>query len=80
MQQAASGQEVYHGKSMAEAHNHATYSRFGSDEHPTADSADFDQFIADVVAAAQSLDVPNSVIGQLGVALTSVEGDVVQDK
>lgn len=80
VQQAASGQQIYAGKSMIEAHNHATYSRFGSDQHPTADSADFNQFIGDVVVAAQSLNVPQSVIGQLGVALVSVEGDVVQDK
>lgn len=80
VQQATSGQPIYNGKSMKVVHNHATYDRFGSNEHPTADSADFDEFIGDVVKAAQSLNVPNSVIGQLGVALVSVEGDVVQDK
>ncbi len=80
VQQAASGQKVYKGLSMIAAHSHATNSRFGSDAHPTADSTDFNQFIGDIVQAAQSLNVPNSIIGQLGVALYSTEGDVVQDK
>lgn len=78
VQQAVSGQKIYKGKSMLVAHNHSTYSRFGSDAHPVADDGDFNQFINDVVIAAQSLNVPNSVIGQLGVLLTSVKGDVVQ--
>lgn len=78
VQQAVSGQKVYKGKTMLAAHNHATYSRFGSAAHPVADEGDFNQFINDVVIAAQSLHVPNSVIGQLGVLLTSVKGDVVQ--
>lgn len=80
VQQAVSGQMIYKGRSMKEAHNHATYSRFGSDNNPKADSSDFNQFIGDIVVAAQSLNVPNSVIGQLGVILVSTEGDVVQDK
>lgn len=78
VQQAVSGQKVYNGRTMLVAHNHNTYSRFGSAAHPVADEADFNQFINDVVIAAQSLNVPNSVIGQLGVLLTSVKGDVVQ--
>lgn len=78
VQQAVSGQEVYHGLGMVEAHNHATHSRFGSDAHPVSDDADFNQFMSDIVAAAQSLNVPNSVIGQLGVILTSVKGQVTQ--
>lgn len=77
VQQAVSGQQVYKGLSMKVAHNHATYTRFGSAMHPTSDSGDFDQFIGDVVVAAQSLNVPNSVIGQLGVLLNSVRGDIV---
>jgi hypothetical protein len=80
VQQGASGQHVYNGKSMTVAHNFATYSRFGSAAHPAADSTDFNQFIGDVVTAAQSYNVPNSVIGQLGVLLVSVEGAVVQKK
>ena len=78
VQQAASTQKVYKGKSMLEVHNHATYSRFGSTAHPVSDEDDFNQFIADVVIAAQTLGVPNSVIGQLGVLLSSVKGDVTQ--
>lgn len=77
VQQAVSGQQVYTGLSMKAAHNNATYGRFGSTAHPTSNSADFDKFIGDVVIAAQSLSVPNSVIGQLGVLLTSVKGDIV---
>jgi len=78
VQQGVSGQKVYMGKSMVEAHNHATYSRFGSDAHPVSNEADFNQFVSDIVAAAQSLNVPNSVIAQLGALLTSVKGDVTQ--
>lgn len=77
VQQAASGQQVYTGLSMKAAHNHATHARFGSTTHPTSDAGDFDRFIGDVVIAAQSLNVPTSVIGQLGVALNSVKGDIV---
>lgn len=77
VQQAASGQDVYKGLSMKAAHNHATHARFGSTAHPTSDAGDFDRFIGDVVVAAQSLNVPASVIGQLGVALNSVKGDIV---
>ncbi len=80
VQEGASGQHIYTGLSMKAAHNFATFSRFGSAAHPTADSTDFNQFIGDVVQAAQFYKVPNSVIGQLGVLLVSVEGDVVQDK
>lgn len=79
VQQAVSGQKVYHGKSMKEAHNHASYSRFGSTDIPTADSASFDQFVSDIASAAKSLDVPGSVINQLGELLYTTEGDVVQD-
>lgn len=80
VQQRVSGQQVYKGRSMVEAHNHASYNRFGSDANPKADSSDFDQFVGDIVIAAQSLNVPNSVIGQLGTLLYATEGDVVQDK
>jgi hypothetical protein len=80
VQAGASGQHIYEGLSMKAAHNHATFSRFGDMNHPTADSTDFNQFIGDVVLAAQFYNVPNSVIGQLGVLLVSTEGDVVQKK
>lgn len=78
VQQAVSGQMVYNGKSMVEAHNHATYSRFGSSSQQyVTDSTDFDQFVGDIVQASQALNVPNSVIGQLGTILYSTEGAVV---
>ncbi len=77
VQQAVSGQQIYKGLSMKTAHNFATYNRFGSAAHPTSDEGDFNQFIGDVVIAAQSYNVPNSVIAQLGVLLTSVKGDIV---
>ncbi len=80
VQQAVSGQMIYMGLSMKAAHNFASNKRFGSSTATVADSASFNVFIGDVVTAAQSLNVPNSVIGQLGVLLVSVEGDVVQKK
>lgn len=80
VQQGVSGQKIYSGKTMLAAHNFKTYKRFGDAAHPTADSADFDQFVGDIVMAANSLKVPTSVINQLGKILYSTEGDVVQDK
>ncbi|MGF7230227.1 hypothetical protein [Arachidicoccus sp.] len=80
VQAAVSGQDIYKGKSMIQAHNFATYNRFGDAQHPTADSADFDHFVGIVATAATSLKVPRSVIGQLGTLLYTTEGDVVQDK
>lgn len=80
VQQGVSGQKVYTGKTMLASHNFKTYNRFGDAAHPTADSADFDQFVGDIVIAANSLKVPTSVINQLGKLLYSTEGDVVQDK
>jgi hypothetical protein len=80
VQQAVSGQQIYKGLSMTAAHNFASNPRFGSSAHPTADSTAFNVFIGDVVTAATTLKVPNSVIGQLGVILFSVEGSVVQKK
>src|ERR1700753_2068337 len=80
VQQAVSGQTIYMGLSMKAAHNFSPNTRFGSASHATADSLDFNNFIADIVSAATTLKVPNSVIGQLGVILYSTEGSVVQDK
>lgn len=78
-QQAVSGQMIYQGKSMVEAHNNMTYSRFGSaNQQFVTDNADFDKFVGNIVQASQGLNVPNSVIAQLGVILYSTEGDVVQ--
>lgn len=79
VQQAVSGQMIYTGKSMIEAHNHDTYSRFGSTSQQfVTETSDFDQFVGNIVQASQSLNVPNSVIAQLGDILYSVEDDVVQ--
>lgn len=77
VQQAVSSQEVYKGLPMTTAHTHATFSRFGDADHPTSDEADFDQFINDVGQAANSLNVPTSVTGQLATLLISVKGDIV---
>lgn len=78
VQQGVSGQQVYTGKTMVQVHNHATYSRFGSAAHPVSDAGDFDEFVGDIVTAAQSLNVPNSVIAQLGDLLATVKGQVTQ--
>lgn len=81
VQQAVSGQKgVYTGLSMVAAHNHASNPRFGSDQNPTSDSSDFNEFVGDVATAATQLKVPNSVIAQLGALLYTTEGDVVQKK
>ncbi|MGH2645139.1 MAG: hypothetical protein ACRDE2_14395, partial [Chitinophagaceae bacterium] len=81
VQQAVSTQKgLYTGLSMVAAHSHATNPRFGSDATPTADSADFNKFVGDIASAAVSLNVPGSVIHQLGVILYTTEGDVVQEK
>lgn len=79
VQQAVSGQKVYQGLSMVDAHKHSSNPRFSSEGGPLVDSADFDQFVGDIASAANSLDVPMSVIQQLGELLYTTEGDVVQD-
>lgn len=79
VQTAVSKQDVYEGPDMKTVHNHATFSRFGSEENPTSDKADFDIFVGDVATAAQELKVPASVIGQLGELLYTTEGDIASD-
>lgn len=64
----------YSGKSMTDAHNPATNSRMNG----KADSADFDQFVADVVVAAKKNGLSDQLIGQVGTVIYSVEGQVVQ--
>lgn len=64
----------YSGKSMTAAHDPATNSRITM----KVDSADFDQFVADVVTAAQKNGLSNQLIGQVGTVIYSVEGAVVQ--
>ena len=64
----------YSGKSMTDAHNPATNSRMNG----KADSADFDQFVADVVVAAKKNGLSDQLIGQVGTVIYSVESQVVQ--
>lgn len=87
VQQAVSGQKgLYTGLSMLQAHHFTTTEgaggnpRFGSANQLTADSSDFNVFVGVVAQAATKLNVPNSVIGQLGTLLFTTEGDVVQKK
>lgn len=80
VQTAVSKQNVYKGPDMKTVHNHATFARFGSSDHPTSDKEDFDVFVSDVAKAAQELDVPASVIGQLGELLYTTEGDIAYEK
>lgn len=77
VQQAVSGQQIYKGLSMAAAHTHATFSRFGDDAHPTSDEDDFNRFIGDVGQAATALSVPPSVTGQLAALLETTKPDIV---
>lgn len=79
VQTAVSKQDVYKGPDMKTVHNHATFARFGSADHPTSNKQDFDVFVGDVAQAAQSLNVPASVIGQLGTLLYTTEGDIAYD-
>lgn len=81
IQEAVSGQKVYTGLSMKDAHNHATHARFGSDASPETrkvNAADFDRFVADVAMAATQLQVPGSVTAQLGALLYTTQPDIVQ--
>lgn len=64
----------YTGKSMTDAHNPATNNRISM----KVDSADFDQFVADIVIAAKKNGLSDQLIGQVGVVIYSVEGLVVQ--
>jgi hypothetical protein len=64
----------YGGKSMVAAHDPATNTRMNG----KAASADFDNFVADVVTAAQKNGLSNQLIGQVGTVIYSVESQVVQ--
>jgi hypothetical protein len=64
----------YTGKSMHAAHDPATNSRMNG----KAASADFDNFVLDVVTAAQKNGLSNQLIGQVGAVIYSVEAAVVQ--
>jgi len=65
---------TYSGKSMHDAHDPATNSRING----KVGSDDFDQFVADVVVAAQKNGLSNQLIGQVGVVIYSVKSQVVQ--
>ena len=65
---------TYTGMSMASAHNPATNSRMGA----KASSADFDQFVGDLVKGAQKNGVSNNLIGSVGKLVYTLEGQVVQ--
>lgn len=65
---------TYSGKNMHDAHDPATNPRMNG----KADSTDFDNFVADVVTAAQKNGLSNQLIGQVGVVIYSIEGVVVQ--
>jgi len=64
----------YAGKNMHDAHDPATNTRMNG----KAASADFDNFVLDVVTAAQKNGLSNQLIGQVGTVIYSVEGQVVQ--
>jgi hypothetical protein len=64
----------YTGKSMSAAHNPATNSRISM----KVDSADFGEFVTDVVAGAHQNGLSTYQIGRLGAVIYSVEGQVVQ--
>lgn len=65
---------TYTGKNMVAAHNPATNPRMNG----KADNGDMDKFIADVVIGAQKNNVPENLIGEVGVLLESLRADVVQ--
>jgi len=65
---------TYGGKNMHDAHNPTGNPRMNG----TATSADFTEFINDVVKSAQKNGLSSMLIGQVGVVLNSVESQVVQ--
>lgn len=65
---------TYGGKSMTDAHNPATNNRMNG----KASAADFSAFVSDVVVGAQQVGVPDNLINSVGVVMSSVQGQVVQ--
>lgn len=65
---------TYGGKNMVAAHDPAQNARM----HGKADAADFDKFVADLVVGAQKCGLSNQLIGQVGVVVSSVKTQVVQ--
>lgn len=72
------GSTLYGGKSMKDAHNFSSNARFGSSTETAVNSADFDQFMSDVVTAATNLKIPTAVITRLGGILGSLKPVIVQ--
>ena len=64
----------YSVKNMHDAHDPAINSRING----KVNSDDFNQFVADVVIAAQKNGLSNQLIGQVGVVINSVKSQVVQ--
>jgi hypothetical protein len=65
---------TYTGLNMVDAHNPSTNSRMGG----TADNADFDQFITDLVAGAQKNGLPDYLIARVGALVETLRTQVVQ--
>lgn len=65
---------TYSGLNMMDAHNPATNPRMAM----KANNAAMDKFIGDVVIGAQKNNVPNNLIGEVGVILESLRPQVVQ--
>ena len=65
---------TYTGMDMVKAHNPATNSRMGT----KASTADFDQFVGDLVKGAQKNELPSNLIGSVGKLVYTLEGQVVQ--
>lgn len=65
---------TYGGKSMVAAHDPAQNSRMNG----KAASADFDQFVADLVIGAQKNKLPNNLIASVGIVVNTQKSIVVQ--
>lgn len=66
---------TYGGKNMIDAHNPATNSRMGA----KANSAEFDQFVADLVVGAQKCGLSTQLINQVGAVVNTTKTQVVQN-
>ena len=64
----------YTGMDMVTAHNPATNARMGT----KASSADFDQFVNDLVKGAQQNKVPSNLIASVGTLVYTLKSQVVQ--
>jgi hypothetical protein len=65
---------TYTGLSMSAAHNPTTNPRISE----TVDSADFNEFIADVAKSATNNGLPADLLSRVGTIMYTVEGQVVQ--